>query len=52
MTFAGTLERPLRAIRDRDMPALIETPEFGVAVLRLDYRDTPDDGPRSVRPAC
>jgi ketosteroid isomerase-like protein len=93
MTFFETLETHLRAVRDRDLPALIETlpdddvlvlimsdgrlvrsvrefaelhrgwfesstwsldaepvhtietPELGAAVLRLDYRDTPADGP-------
>jgi uncharacterized protein (TIGR02246 family) len=93
MTFAETLREHLRAIRDRDLPALmetlpaggdlvlitadgrlvrsarefadlhrdwfasptwtldtepvhtIETPDLAVAVLRLDYRDMPADGP-------
>ena len=94
MTFSETVEKHLRAIRDRDLPSLIETladeteglllimsdgrlvrtvrefialhrdgfgsltwtlsarevhtvesPELGVAVFQLDYRDTPTDGP-------
>jgi hypothetical protein len=92
MTFRETLDRHLRAIRDRDLPGLIETlpaadltlitsdgrlvrtasgfigmhrgwfveptwsldaevvsllesPEMGVAVLRLDYRDDPPGRP-------
>jgi ketosteroid isomerase-like protein len=92
MTFRQTLDRHLRAIRERDLPALIdtladgeltliqsdgrrvratqefielhrgwftsttwsldvelvsltETPEMGLAVFKLDYRDRPSDRP-------
>ena len=61
MTFRETLDRHLDAIRRRDLPALADTVSegdlvlitsdgyeggaLGVAVLHLDYRETPKQRP-------